>query len=80
VATAFTGAVAAEGVIAGDQGAHTVLLGLSPLQRSVRVTWQGAASPAVERRARALLQRLGLPQQTQTTLLDPASAPHTIPP
>src|ERR1019366_7432915 len=58
VATAFTGAVAAEGVIAGDQGAHTVLLGLSPLQRSVRVTWQGAASPAVERRGRALLRRL----------------------
>jgi hypothetical protein len=71
LATAFAGAVAAEGVLAGDQAARTVLRGLSPLQRTVRVTWQRISSPAVERRARSLLDELGLPRQTQTTLLDP---------
>lgn len=71
LATAFAGAVAAEGVIAGDQGARTVLRALGPLQRSVRVSWQGATSPAVEHRARSLLRELGLFQQTQTALLDP---------
>jgi hypothetical protein len=71
LATAFAGAVAAEGVLAGDQGARTVLRGLGPLQRSVRVSWQGASSPAVERRPRSLLRGLGLPAQTRSTLLDP---------
>jgi hypothetical protein len=71
VVTAFAGVIVAEGVIAGDQGARTILQGLTPLQRTVRVTWQGAASPAVDRRSRSLLRALGLPAPTQTTLLDP---------
>ena len=52
----FAAGVAAEGTVAGDQGARAVLAGLSPLDRTVRVTWQGVVTPDVARRARGLLQ------------------------
>jgi len=71
IAVAFAGAVAAEGTIAGDEGARATLAGLAPLDRAVRVTWQGPLTPAVERQARALLARLGLGPTTQVLLLNP---------
>jgi hypothetical protein len=69
VATAFAGIVAAEGTIAGDEAARDVLAGLAPLDRAVRVTWQGPVTPAVERHARSAIQSLG--PVTQVTLLNP---------
>jgi hypothetical protein len=71
LATAFAGAVAGESTIAGDQAARSVLTGLSPLDRTVRVTWQGPFTPAVEHRARRLLRELGLQDQTEVVLPNP---------
>ena len=71
LAVAFAGAVAAEGVIAGDQAARAALAQLTPLERTVRVTWQGALTTGIDRRAHTLLDRLGLGVQTQVVLLNP---------
>jgi hypothetical protein len=71
LAVAFAGAVAGEATIAGDQGARSVLEGLTSLDRAVRVTWQGFATPAVAREARTLLGGLGLGPQTEVVLLAP---------
>ena len=69
LAVAFAGAVAAEGTIAGDQAAHSVLQGLTRLDRVVRVTWQGVVTASVDRKARSLLDGLGLRRQTEVVLL-----------
>ncbi len=71
VAAAFAGAVAAEGTIAGDQAARSMLAGSSPLERTIRVTWQGALTTAVRRQAQALLDGLGLRGQSEVVLLNP---------
>jgi hypothetical protein len=71
LATAFAGAVAAESTITADRAAHSVLAGLSPLDRTVRVTWQGPFAPPVARSARSLLRGLGLGHQTEVVLLSP---------
>jgi hypothetical protein len=71
LATAFAATVAAEGTIAGEQASRAVLSGLTPLQRVVRITWQGPVTPAVERRARATLAGLGLGALTESVLLNP---------
>jgi hypothetical protein len=71
LAAAFALSVAAEGVVAGDRSSGSVLARLSPLDRSVRVTWQGVVTPAVARQARGLLRGLGLYAQTEVTLLNP---------
>jgi hypothetical protein len=71
LAAAFAGAVGAEATVAGDQSARDVLHGLSPLARSVRVTWQGPVTGRVRRQARDLLRGLGLGAQTEVVLLNP---------
>ena len=71
LAVAFAGTVVGEGVIAGDQGARSVLGELTPLERTVRVTWQGVVTPTVAREARALLGDFGLGTQSEVVLLDP---------
>ena len=70
-AVTFAGAVAAEAVVASDQAARSALRGLSTLDRTVRITWQGPATPAVAQHARRLLHSLGLDEQTEVTLLNP---------
>ena len=71
LAAAFIGAVWAEGTIAGEQAARSTLAGLTPAQRAVTITWQGAASPGVDRQARAALTGLGLGPTTTAALLSP---------
>jgi hypothetical protein len=71
LAAAFIGAVWAEGTIAGEQAARARLASLAPAQRAVTVTWQGAATAAVDRQARAALAGLGLGATTSATLLSP---------
>jgi hypothetical protein len=71
LATAFAGAVAAEGTVAGDQSARSVLDSLSPLDRTVRVSWQGPVTSEVTREARQLLGSLGLGRETDVALLNP---------
>ena len=71
LAASFLAGVAAEGAVAGDQGARAALAGLSPLDRTVRVTWQGVLTPSVEPTARRLLRGLGLGAPTEVVLLNP---------
>ncbi len=71
VAAAFAAGVAGEGVITADRSARAVLRGLSAVDSTVRVSWQGAPTPAVERTARGMLDRLGLGDQTTVVLLNP---------
>ncbi len=71
LATAFAGAVVAESTIAGDQAARSDLAGLSPLSRTVRITWPGVVTPSVERRARGVMRSLGIGQPTEVALLNP---------
>jgi hypothetical protein len=71
LATAFAVAVAAEGVIAGDRAARAELAAPGPSGTSVRVTWQGPVTSAVDRRVLALLHSLGLPAPTRVVLLNP---------
>src|SRR5436305_14876887 len=69
--TAFAGGVVAEGTVAGEQASRAELAGLSPLDRTVRVTWQGVVTGSVDRRARALLSGPGLAAPPEVTLLNP---------
>jgi hypothetical protein len=76
LAAAFIGAVWAEGTIAGEQAARSALASLAPAQRAVTITWQGAATPTVDRQARSALTGLGLGLGgrgpiTTATLLNP---------
>jgi hypothetical protein len=71
LAVAFLGAVWAEGTVAGEQAALARLASLTPTQRAVTVTWQGAATTTVDRQARAALTGLGLGPTTTATLLSP---------
>jgi hypothetical protein len=71
LAAAFAAGVAAQSQVAGDKSARSVLEGTSPLDREVRVTWQGVVSPGVADQARALLTGLGLGAQTEVVLLNP---------
>lgn len=71
IATAFAGAVAAESTIAGDQAARSSLAGLTPLARTVRITWPGVVTPSVERRARSVMRSLGIGPTTAVAVLSP---------
>ena len=71
LATAFAGAVYAQGTIAGDRAARSVLTRLSDSQRVVTVTSQDVVTPAIERRARDLLRGLGLQAPTEVVLMSP---------
>ena len=71
VAFAFAGSVLAESTVAADRSARTVLAGLAPLDRAVRVTWQGVVTRSVQRRAVALIRQLGLGNQTEIVLMNP---------
>jgi hypothetical protein len=71
LAAAFIGAVWAEGTIAGEQAARATLTSLTPAQRAVTITWQGAPTAALDRQARAALFGLGLGPTTTAALLSP---------
>jgi hypothetical protein len=71
IAATFAGAVSAEAVVASDQAARSTLRGLPPLDRAVRITWQGPATPAAAQQARGLLSSVGLRDRTDVTLLNP---------
>jgi hypothetical protein len=71
LAAAFAIGVAAQSQVAGDQAARSVLDKASPLDREVRVTWQGPVSPSVAGQARALIRGLGLGSPTEVVLMNP---------
>jgi hypothetical protein len=71
LAAAFAVGVAAQSQVAGDQAARSVLDKASPLDREVRVTWQGPVTPSVAGQARALIRGLGLGSPTEVVLMNP---------
>ncbi len=71
LAAAFAIGVAAQSQVAGDQAARSVLDKASPVDREVRVTWQGPVSPSVASQARALIRGLGLGSPTEVVLMNP---------
>lgn len=71
LAVAFAGAVAAESVIVGDQSARSVIAHSSPLDRTVRATWQGPLTPAAVAAARGALAGPDLGPVTRILALDP---------
>ena len=71
IAVAFGGAVVGQATIAGDRAAHDVLSTASPV---VRVTWQGAVTPAIRRQA---LAALGEPA-TETLTIGPVRLSGTV--
>jgi len=71
LAAAFAAGVAAEAVVAADQSARAALAALSPLDRSVRVSWQGPLGSGTGAQARRLLHDVGLTNATQVALLNP---------
>ncbi len=71
LAAAFAVGVAAQSQVAGDQSARSVLDKASPLDREVRVTWQGPVSRSVADQARGLLHGLGPGAPTEVMLLNP---------
>ncbi len=71
LAAAFAGGVAAESQITADHAARAALAAVSPLDRMVRLTYNGTFSPAVVRQAQGLQRRLGLDPQTEVVLLQP---------
>src|SRR6185437_14708869 len=71
LAAAFGIGVAAQSQIAGDQAARSVLDKSSPLDRDVRVTWQGPVTPSVAGQARALIRGLGMGSATEVVLMNP---------
>jgi hypothetical protein len=71
LAAAFAIGVAAQSQVAGDQAARSVLDKASPVDREVRVTWQGPVSPGVASQAGALMRGLGLGSPTEVVLMNP---------
>jgi hypothetical protein len=71
LAAAFAIGVAAQSQVAGDQAVRSVLDKASPLDREVRVTWQGPVTPRVADQARALIRGLGLGSPTEVVLMNP---------
>jgi hypothetical protein len=71
LAVAFAGAVAAESVIVGDQAARAVIAQSSPLDRTVRATWQGPLTPGAVAAATGALAGHELGPVTRVLALDP---------
>src|SRR5512142_3172560 len=71
IGVAFAGAVVAESTVAADRSGRSVLAALAPLDRAVRVSWQGVVDPSVKRRARGLFDALGLAHEAEVVLLGP---------
>ncbi len=78
VAVAFAGVVLSEATISGDRAARDVLAHSSPLERTVRVTWSDPMTGAVQRQARGLLARVGLPAQSEAVLFSPIRLSGTL--
>ncbi len=71
MATAFAGFVLVEGTIAAEQSVRSAFAAAAPLDRAIRLTWQGPVTPAVERQARGLMAQLGARAPVEVALLNP---------
>ncbi len=70
-AAAFAGSIATAAIVTADHSARRALAAVSPLARSVRVTWGGVVTPTVERQARGLLAAPGLGPTSEVLLMQP---------
>ena len=68
---AFAGALASESVIVGDQAARAELRGISPLDRAIRLVWEGPLTPYGQHTAEGVFSHLGVRRPTEVLLLNP---------
>jgi hypothetical protein len=71
LAVAYAGAVGVQTQVAGSQAARAVLAATAPLDRAVRISWEGPVTPTARARALDALHTLGLAPGTEVTLLNP---------
>ncbi len=74
LALALLAGLGAAATIAGDRLASARLARLSPAERTLRVTWNGALPAAAQTRVRAALRRAGALPPARVLLLQPTSA------
>lgn len=70
LAVAFAIGVVAEGTVAGTRAARSTLAGLTPLERTVRITWEGPVTAATTHQTLGALASLGLSPPGTVTLLN----------
>jgi hypothetical protein len=59
LAVGLLGGLSAAGVVAGDHAARRTIAALPPARRTVLLSWDGGATPAIDRVARGALARVG---------------------
>ncbi len=67
----FAGGAVSETVIVGDQAARSMLRRLDPIDRAVRLVWEGPLTPYGRRTANTVFTRFGVRRPTQVLLLNP---------
>ncbi len=77
-AAAFAGVIVAEATITADRSARRILSQTAPLDRTVRVSWSGVVTAAVEQQARGLLRIAGLGAPTEVVLMQPVRLGQTL--
>jgi hypothetical protein len=74
----FAGALVSESVIVADQGAKAALKELPPIDRAVRLVWEGPLTPYGVSTANRVFSRLGVRQPTRVLLLNPVRLSQAI--
>jgi hypothetical protein len=67
----FAGAAVSESVIVGDQSARAMLRRLDPVDRGVRLVWEGPLTAYGRRTANTVFTRFGVSRPTRVLLLNP---------
>ena len=71
VVVGFAGAAVSESVIVGDQSARAAVKRLDPINRAVRLVWEGPLTAYAVHTADTVFSRLGIPRPTRLLLLNP---------
>lgn len=74
----IAGALTSESVIAADQGSRAVLRRLAPVDRTIRLVWEGLLNRYAIRTADTVFSRLGTGPPTEALLLNPVRLSDTI--
>jgi hypothetical protein len=78
VVVGFAGAAVSESVIVGDQAARRMLKALNPIDRAIRLVWEGPLTPYGAHVANSVFSRLGVKAPTRLLLLNPVRLSDTI--
>lgn len=74
----FAGAAVSESVIVGDQAARATLKRLTPIDRAVRLVWEGPLTPYGQRTANTVFIRFGIARPARVLLLNPVRLSDTV--